>query len=177
VAPTFLEFPLVDEEHDREYDVLVASTVFFSVAQRIRLPPGVWYSLRDEPVEGEVVMSGKLDVVLAFFREGKIVPTLTEVGRSSQLCLDMNLTLLVYGEEASGEIYIDDYDTVSHEQGNWVHRVLSYRNRRFACAAGETSGVAAQGVPIRVCDTVVVVGRGGVQRRQVSLVLNDDWEI
>jgi alpha 1,3-glucosidase len=142
--------------------------------RRVQLPPGGWANLAGECVSGEVTVSGGLDFTPVFFRRGRIIPMMSQIGRSTARCVDKNLTLMVFEDEdgtADGDLYIDDYETREHENGAWVQRKFRWENRRLSC-----TGANVDGIPRRVCDTVAVVSPAGKISTDVSLVLNDDWE-
>jgi alpha 1,3-glucosidase len=186
VRPTFVDFPDVEFEHDRDCEVVVDGAVFCSpsadlgVERDVRLPPGQWFHLDGRVREGEIKVPGTLEFTPVFFRAGRIVPMMTTVGKSTAQCREMALTIVVFEREdgtAEGDLYIDDYETRDYENGVWAHRRFRWENRRLSCVEGERSGGAIGMVPRRICDTITVKNAAGCVSVRVSLALNDDWQV
>jgi alpha 1,3-glucosidase len=184
VRPTFVDFGDSEYEHDRDGEVVVDGSVFFSpstevVSERaVRLPPGAWFDLEGRPRAGEVIISGALEFTPVFFRAGRIIPTMTAIAKSTAQCLERNLTLLVLEDSAGraeGDIYIDDYETREHETGAWAHRKFTWEGGTLSCVAGERPEPEIGAVPRRLCDTVIVRSESGTVTLPVSLVLTEDW--
>jgi alpha 1,3-glucosidase len=186
VRPTFVDFPDLDSEHDRDGEVIIDGSVFCSPSadvipeRTVQLPPGRWFDIEGRCLFGEITISGKLEFTPVFFRAGRIIPIMTTIGKSTASCVDKNLTLIVFEDEnemAEGDLYIDDYETRDYENGIWIHRKFRWEGRKLCSIEGERSGVVVDDVPRRICDTIVVKSSTGCCSTTVSLVVNDDWEI
>ena len=189
VHPTFLDFPEIQKEHERDSEVLIDGTIFFSASDNvgkrtISLPPGTWYDQSGKQVEGDVEYSGELSAVPVYFRAGRIIPTIEEVTKSALQTIENPITLLIYDthdtHKAEGDIYIDDCETNDHENGLWVHRILRYENNVLSSTKGETPNVSLsqediEKIPIRKINKVVIYKQNEVITREVDIVINNDF--
>lgn len=186
VRPLFIDFPELDFEHDRSYEVLIDSFIFFSITddennkqRTVKLPPGLWYDINNKCSNGEVVVENDFKSNPVFFRGGRIVLIINNVVECTKKTIQQPTTLFVYLDEndsAKGDVYIDDYETSQFENGVWLHKEFKFENSKLICSECEDSPKNAT-VPVVNITKVVVVKRDTTVEKEVSLTANENWEI
>jgi len=108
---------------------------------KLYLPNGGWYCwFTNKNYEGgkEYTLSYETDRIPVFVREGAIIPVLENISSvfdGSQL----KIKPVVYGEKASGSLYIDDFTSYDFENGKYNMYEFNAENGEFTIKV-ETGG-------------------------------------
>eukprot|EP00931_Biecheleriopsis_adriatica_P116841 TRINITY_DN92428_c0_g1_i1.p1 TRINITY_DN92428_c0_g1~~TRINITY_DN92428_c0_g1_i1.p1 ORF type:complete len:1051 (-),score=245.11 TRINITY_DN92428_c0_g1_i1:44-2815(-) len=172
VRPLFWDFLDDPQTHEHEEavenqlmlgDVLLAHGVAKPLSEQteatVYLPKAAgWYSLHDGKffAPGAYVHKLDLETIPAYYKGGVVVPLKSRMRRSSS-CMSMDpFTLNVYLEpetgRAKGRVYIDDYKTRSHEDGDFVDIDLEFQDGilRVSEVRGKLSEAAEQSISTEI---------------------------
>lgn len=100
-------------------------------------PPGTWYRLFTGKKLNEQTETIPVTIkdTPAFLRGGKIIPTFSQVEKSSHFTFaNSPLTLFVALDEqnnANGDIYLDDGESYNYMEGEFIHRRFECQNGRL----------------------------------------------
>jgi len=104
-----------------------------------------------------VVLDVPLEKIPVFQRGGSIIPKKERPRRSSSQMVDDPYTLIVALDSAStamGELYVDDYHSFDHKNGNFLRRKFHFENHRLTSSAIGTEKYPA----VNIVERIVVFG-------------------
>lgn len=187
VRPTFIDFFESEEEHNRDYDVIVDGFILFSPTDQtsqtrlVKLPPGGWYNAKHEYVQGSIEIQNTINDVPVFFREGRIVPVISGQFKNTKEAISCPITLLAYADaqgNAKGDIYIDDYETNHHENGIFSHKLFEFENGKLKFHNAEDSpNQYSEGMPNHTIEKIIIFSRNQKIEKEISFTTNSDFEI
>jgi len=185
VRPTFFDYPNDMFEHKRDSEVMIDGKVFFSLnetspeTRTVDLPSGKWFTKEGVLLQGTITIPGNLDFVPVFFKSGVIIPIVSSVGKSTIKTITRPIVITIYSHdgEAEGDIYIDDYTSNSHEDGNWVHKLFTLSDKKLTCRSSSISPVDGNNIPILKAEKILLYDGVEYIIKDVDLTLNEDWEI
>eukprot|EP00792_Barthelona_sp_PAP020_P000873 TRINITY_DN11497_c0_g1_i1.p1 TRINITY_DN11497_c0_g1~~TRINITY_DN11497_c0_g1_i1.p1 ORF type:complete len:857 (+),score=212.77 TRINITY_DN11497_c0_g1_i1:32-2572(+) len=102
---------------------------------KIPLPIGTWYSIHSDtaPIKihknKDYAFDAPLGTVPVFIREGGVILTKERLRRSTKTMTNDPYTLNIYGENAQGNLYLDDGHTFNYKLGNSIY--CQFRSRKI----------------------------------------------
>lgn len=103
---------------------LIAPTLDEGARSReVFLPRGGWFkfSLNDHPtkIKGGVVVdvTVSLDEIAIFVRDNSIIPVCKKTGRNVYDSMSSGIKFLTFGNNSSGDLYIDDGISLAYQAG------------------------------------------------------------
>lgn len=112
-------------------NLLVAPLFTGETGRKVILPPGRWYDFYtgDLAGEGTITISGSLDQIPLFVRDGGIIPMIPAIRQTKDWTQDMPIEVRAYGNApGTFSLFNDDGISFNFEKGDYTIQQLIHEN-------------------------------------------------